>query len=56
MGLTDEEINAVVEFMKALTDPGTALDPFLLTVPEKVPSDLMPVFGVKGVGSGKIVP
>jgi cytochrome c peroxidase len=56
LGLTDEEINAVVEFMKALTDPGTALDPFLLTVPEKVPSDLMPVFGVKGVGSGKIVP
>ena len=56
LGLTDEEINAVVEFMKALTDPGTALDPFLLTVPENVPSGLMPVFGVEGVGSGKIVP
>ena len=56
LGLTDEEINAVVEFMKGLTDPGTALDPFLLTVPEKVPSGLMPVFGVEGVGSGKIVP
>ncbi|MFQ5706240.1 MAG: cytochrome-c peroxidase, partial [bacterium] len=53
LGLTDDEIHAMVEFLKALTDPGTALDPMLTTVPEKVPSGLMPVFGVKGLGSGK---
>lgn len=53
--LTDDEITAVVEFMKALTDPGTALAPWMLTVPERVPSGLMPVFGVAGPGSGKIV-
>jgi cytochrome c peroxidase len=52
LGLTEAEILAVVEFMKALTDPGTALDPMLLTVPQKVPSGLMPVFGVAGPGSG----
>lgn len=53
LGLTDEEVNAIVEFMKALTDPGTALPEYLLTVPERVPSGLMPVFGVKGPGFGK---
>ncbi len=53
LGLTDDEITAIVEFMKALTDPGSALDPFLLSVPQKVPSGLMPVFGVKGIGVGK---
>ena len=56
LGLTDDEINDLVEFMKALTDPGTALDPFLLRVPQKVPSGLMPVFGVAGIGTGKGVP
>lgn len=45
LGLTESEINAVVEFMKALTDPGTALPPHLLSVPERVPSGLQPVFG-----------
>ncbi len=45
--LTDDEVQAVVEFLKALTDPGTALDPDLLTVPESVPSGLEPLFGVK---------
>jgi cytochrome c peroxidase len=52
LGLTDEEVTAIVEFMKALTDPGTALDPFLLSVPDSVPSGLMPVFGLKGRGMG----
>jgi hypothetical protein len=33
--------------MEALTDPGTALDPVLLTVPESVPSGLEPVFGMR---------
>lgn len=46
LGLTEDERIALVEFMKALTDPGTALDPFLLTVPERVPSGLTPVFGL----------
>jgi cytochrome c peroxidase len=46
LGLTDEEVVAIVEFMKALTDPGTALDPALLTVPASVPSGLEPVLGV----------
>ena len=46
LGLTDAEQDALVAFMKALTDPGTALDPFLLTVPERVPSGLLPVFGL----------
>lgn len=52
LGLTEDEIFAVAEFMRALTDNGTALDPMLMTVPEKVPSGLMPVFGVRGKGSG----
>ncbi|MCZ6818497.1 MAG: hypothetical protein O7G31_03285 [Calditrichaeota bacterium] len=50
LSLTDNEIHALVEFMKALTDPGTALDPFLISVPERVPSGLMPVFGIRGKG------
>jgi cytochrome c peroxidase len=44
--LTNEEIQAIVEFMKALTDPGTGLNPLLLTVPDSVPSGLEPMFGV----------
>ena len=46
LGLTNEEVSAIVEFLRALTDPGTALDPALLTVPTSVPSGLEPVFGV----------
>ncbi len=46
IGLTDAEVLAIVDFMKSLTDPGTALDPTLLTVPDSVPSGLTPVFGV----------
>lgn len=48
LGLTDEEIDALVEFMKSLTDPGSALTPFLMTVPARVPSGLMPVYGIRG--------
>lgn len=47
LGLNDDEINAIVEFMKALTDPGSALPPELVSVPESVPSGLTPVFGVR---------
>lgn len=47
IGLTDDEAAALVEFLKALTDPGTLLDPTLLSVPESVPSGLEPVFGVR---------
>lgn len=46
IGLSEQEITAIVEFMEALTDPGTALDPVLLTVPTSVPSGLAPVFGL----------
>lgn len=46
LGLTDDEVQAVVEFMRALTDPGVALPSFYLTVPEVVPSGLTPLFGV----------
>ncbi|MCB9357769.1 MAG: c-type cytochrome [Calditrichaeota bacterium] len=46
LGLTDSEIQDIVEFMKSLTDPGTQLSGFLLTVPEHVPSGLVPVFGL----------
>ncbi|MFC2094150.1 cytochrome-c peroxidase [Bacteroidota bacterium] len=53
LGLTDDEVLAVVEFMKALTDPGIGLPFYMLTVPEAVPSGLMPLFGVRGTGSGK---
>ena len=38
--LTDEEIAAMLDFMRALTDPGLGLDPSLLTVPDAVPSGL----------------
>lgn len=46
LGLTGDEMRAIVSFLEALTDPGTALDPMLLTVPQSVPSGLPPVFGV----------
>jgi cytochrome c peroxidase len=47
LGLTNEEVSALVAFLEALTDPGSALDPTLLAVPESVPSGLEPVFGVR---------
>ena len=50
LGLTELEVFALVEFMKGLTDPGSVLDFVLLTVPESVPSGLVPVFGVRAVG------
>jgi len=53
LGLTDDEVLAVVEFMKSLTDPGIGLPYYMLTVPDAVPSGLTPVFGVRGPGSGK---
>ncbi|GAB4327281.1 MAG: cytochrome c peroxidase [Candidatus Zixiibacteriota bacterium] len=56
LGLTATEKQALVEFMKALTDPGTQLDPFLLTVPERVPSGLVPVFGVRALDASIAMP
>lgn len=47
LGLTGEEVSALVAFLKGLTDPGSALDPALLAVPESVPSGLEPVFGIR---------
>ena len=47
LGLTGPEMDDIVAFMESLTDPGTLLDPKLLTVPSSVPSGLTPVFGVK---------
>jgi len=47
LGLTDDEIDALVAFLRSLTDPGTGtLDPTLLSVPVAVPSGLTPVFGL----------
>ena len=53
LGLTDDEILAIVEFMKALTDSGIGLQQHLLTVPVRVPSGLTPVFGWRSSGSGE---
>lgn len=50
LGLTMDEVNALVAFMKALTDPGTEIPERLLTVPDSVPSGLEPVFGVRHEG------
>ena len=46
LGFDDDQVMAVVEFLKSLSDPGTELDQTLLTVPTSVPSGLTPVFGV----------
>ena len=48
IGLTDDDIAALVGFLRSLTDRGTGLDATLRTVPGSVPSGLMPVFGVTG--------
>jgi len=56
LGLADDEILALVDFMKAFTDPGTALDPSLLAVPQRVPSGLPPVFGVRAESQATIAP
>jgi len=50
LDLTDGEVADLVGFLEALTDPGTGLDPLLLTIPEAVPSGLTPVFGVRSPG------
>ena len=47
LGLSDEEVAAIVNFLIALTDAGTDLDPALLAVPANVPSGLTPVFGLR---------
>jgi cytochrome c peroxidase len=47
LGLSATEIAAIIAFMKSLTDPGISLDPTLLSVPDRVPSGLPPVFGVR---------
>jgi cytochrome c peroxidase len=49
LDLSTEEVDDLVSFLRALTDPGTGLDPFLLSVPERVPSGLPPVFGVRAL-------
>lgn len=45
IGLAEEERAALVAFLRALTDPGTRLDPLLRSVPVAVPSGLVPVLG-----------
>lgn len=45
LGLSDEEMTALVAFLRGLTDPGRGVDPALLIVPATVPSGLAPVFG-----------
>lgn len=54
LGLADAEIDQLVAFLEALSDPGTALNPVLISVPAAVPSGLEPVFGVKGPGPGRV--
>jgi cytochrome c peroxidase len=51
LDLDPNEIDALVEFLKALTDEGSEIDPMLLTVPTTVPSGLSPVFGVRAGAS-----
>ncbi|MCZ6915485.1 MAG: hypothetical protein O7I93_01800 [Gemmatimonadetes bacterium] len=48
LGLTDEDIAALVDFLRFLTDPGNGLDATLGTVSASGPSGLMPVYGVAG--------
>lgn len=48
LGLTSDEIGALVAFLETLTDPGTELAPELVRVPDRVPSGLQPVSGVGG--------
>ena len=45
LGLSPEERAALEAFLRALTDPGTGIDPSLRTVPLSVPSGLTPVVG-----------
>jgi hypothetical protein len=45
LDLTSDEVSDLVSFLRALTDPGTVLDPVLLQVPGAAPSGLVPVFG-----------
>jgi cytochrome c peroxidase len=47
LALSEGEIAAILEFLDALTDPGTDLASSLVTVPARVPSGLAPVFGVR---------
>jgi cytochrome c peroxidase len=47
LGLTDQEIAALVAFLESLTDPTEDLDQMLRTVPSSVPSGLTPVYGVR---------
>lgn len=46
LNLTTQEMQDIIAFMKALTDPGSQLSPFLMTVPDRVPSGLVPVLGL----------
>lgn len=46
LDLTEEEIDALVAFMRSLTDRGRELPRFLVTVPDEVPSGLSPVNGI----------
>jgi len=48
--LEEDEIDAIIAFLKALTDDGSLLPAYLLQVPVSVPSGLPPVFGVKDAG------
>ncbi|MFW6039634.1 MAG: cytochrome-c peroxidase, partial [Gemmatimonadota bacterium] len=43
LGLSEHEIDALVSFLKTLTDPGLLLAPELVRPPEQVPSGLPPV-------------
>lgn len=46
LNLTNDEIQDIIAFMKSLTDPGSQLSPFLTSVPDRVPSGMVPVLGL----------
>ncbi len=52
LGLTESEVNDVVQFLRSLTDAGSQLDAMLLTVPSSVPSGLTPLTGSGTSGLG----
>lgn len=47
LGLTDDEVDAIVDFMMALEDNGSLLDPKLMEVPATLPSGMLPLAGAK---------
>ena len=54
LGLSSDDMADVIHFLSSLTDPGSQLDPLLLSVPLTVPSGLTPVVGISALQSRPI--